>query len=80
MARLATIVVAVAGGLLLFVEDALAMHDLGHRVTSSSSGFAWDTFGLWMGIGVAVVLLVVWLAYEGRRHHWLPPHRPVHTS
>jgi hypothetical protein len=76
--RIATTLVAVAGGLLLFVPDALAVHNIDH--TNASSGFPWHTVGLWGGIGVGVVLLGTWLMVEGRRHHWHPPHRPVtHT-
>jgi hypothetical protein len=78
MARVAKILAGVAGGFMVFVPDALAMHDVGHRTVSTSS-VPWDTIGLWSGIGVAIVLVVVWLAFEGRRHHLLPPHRPVHT-
>ena len=79
MLRFATLLVALAGGAMVFVQDALAMHDVGHRTVTTSSGWPWDTIGLWSGIGVAIVLVAAWLAFEGRRHHWLPPHRPVHT-
>ncbi len=78
MARIAALFVGVAAGAMLFASDALAMHDMGHHTVSS--GFPWDRFGLWAGIGVAAVLLVAWLAFEGRQHHWLPPHRPVPHS
>jgi hypothetical protein len=78
MRRIATSLVVVAGGFLLFVQDALAMHNVDHRVTSS--GFPWHTVGIWSGIGVGIVLLGTWLVAEGRRRHWHPPHRPVtHT-
>lgn len=77
MRRIATTLVTAAGGCLLFAQDAFAMHDFGHR--DISSGIPWDTVALWSGIGVAVVLVAVWLMVEGRRRHWLPPHRPIHA-
>ena len=83
MRRIVTSLVAVAGGCLLFAQDALAMHVEGSMYgssTASSSGFPWNTVALWGGVGVAVVLLGTWLLVEGRRHHWHPPHRPItHT-
>ena len=79
MRRIATSLVAVAGGFMLFVQNAAAMHRTGNPDVSSG-GFAWHTVALWSGIGIAIVLLGTWLMVEGRRHHWRPPHRPVtHT-
>ncbi len=77
MRRIAAVFVTAAGGFLLFVEDAFAMHDVGHA--DVSSGIQWGTVALWTGIGVGIVLLATWLMVEGRRHHWALPHRPVHT-
>jgi len=78
MRRMAMTIVAVAGGFSLFVQDAFAMHNFGHR--SFSSGFPWETVALWTGIGVGIVLLGTWMVLEGRRHRWLPPHGPVHHT
>lgn len=41
MRRIATTLVTAGGGFLLFVQDAFAKHDFGHR--GSSSGVPWDT-------------------------------------
>jgi Na+-driven multidrug efflux pump len=76
--RIVTTIVAAAGGFLLFVPNAFAMHNLDHR--TFSSGVDWGSVAIWTGIGVGIVLLATWLVVEGRRHHWVPPHRPVHTN
>lgn len=75
MARLTAVFVGVVVGAMVLASDALAVHNLGHPAVSS--GIPWDTVALWGGIGVAVVLLAAWLAFEGRRRHWLSPHGPV---
>ncbi len=77
MRRFAASVVAVAGGAMLFVPNALALHNYGHP---TPGGFPWETVVLWGAIGIGVVLLAAWFGLEARRHHWLPPHRPIHTS
>jgi hypothetical protein len=63
--------------LVLGTPDALAMHSAGG--TTPSGGFPWDTVLIWGAIGVGIVLVLAWIAVEGRRHHWHLPHRPVHA-
>lgn len=80
MARLVATLVGVAGGFMVFAQDALAMHKEGYTAPAASSGgFPWSTVGMWAGIGLGIVLVAAWVAAEGRRHHWHPPHRPVHN-
>ncbi len=76
MRRIAVTFVAAAGGYLLFVQDAVGMHNVDHR--DISSGVQAGTVALWAGFGVGIVLLATWLFIEGRRHHWHPLHKPVH--
>jgi hypothetical protein len=79
MARLVTTLVGAVGGCLLFAQEALAMHREGPVADASSSGFPWTTVGIWLAIGLGIVLVVAWVASEARLHHWHPPHRPVHN-
>jgi hypothetical protein len=79
MARLFTAFVGAAGGFMLFAQDALAAHREGPVAPTTSSGIAWTTIGIWSAIGLGIVLVAAWLAFEGRRHQWHPPHRPVHN-
>jgi hypothetical protein len=79
MARLVTALIGAAGGFMVFAQDALAMHKEGSTASASSSGFPWATVGIWLAIGLGIVLVVAWVAAEGRRHHWHLPHRPVHN-
>lgn len=80
MRRIATTLVGVVGGFLLFAGDALAgpfPDGYGRSATSFSAPS--QTVGLWAAIGVGIVLTVAWLVYEGQKHEWHPPHRPVRT-
>ena len=80
MRRIATTFLVVVGGFLVFAQDAWAgPFPDGYGRSASSFGAPSHTVGLWAAIGVGIVLVVAWLVYEGQKHEWHPPHRPVRT-
>ncbi len=74
---LVALATAATAFLALGVPEALALHGPRHAVLTSG-GFPWDTFFLWLVVGLAIALLVAWVVDVGRRRHW-HLHRPAHV-